>query len=203
MTTCGFKFAVAAARFCITSARRSGDSTSTMPTRWRYAATTAAACEVSIGEPSIVWCGRHDVAAPARRSRSTSPEISSSRRLGRLVGRLPAIEHAADDRAPQVVLASGRRFVVPDPAAPSAKSIWSIPMAAMPASAQTFAGPPRRRSVTGSSASSASSASTVATGTVPERQPHDVAVVQPGGGLGDRAVGLRGRDGRRPGACPA
>ena len=80
MTTCGSSCVAAVARLLITSGMRSGDITETMLVRWRKAASTVAACDVIIGEPSSVHLGASDrggeiadVARRCRRSRAAAP----------------------------------------------------------------------------------------------------------------------------------
>ncbi len=63
MTTCGSSWLAAVARLFITSGSLSGDITDTMLVRCRNAASTAAACDVIIGEPSIAHLGASTAAA--------------------------------------------------------------------------------------------------------------------------------------------
>ena len=72
MTTCGSSCVAAVAMLLITSGSRSGDITETMLVRWRKAASTVAACDVIIGEPSSVHFGAATAVARSPMSRGAA-----------------------------------------------------------------------------------------------------------------------------------
>ena len=163
--TRGSRVAVAAVRFCMTSVLRPGSITSTMLTRWRYAAMTAAACEVSIGDPSAAKLGPITSCASSPIA-PTSPAISSRRRctassstLRRSVTARTIARHRSSLRRAGCWTSRSSKTLV--------KSICSIAMARWPCSSHALAGPPRARTASMSSAINASSAWRVRTGTSP------------------------------------
>ena len=113
MTTCGSSVAVAAARFCMTSVRRSGDITSTMLDEVAVGGDDRRRLRGEHRRAVRRVLRRDDVAARARRSPRRRRRSRAGARCMASSSDLAPIRDGADDRAPQIVLAAGGMLDLP------------------------------------------------------------------------------------------